>query len=151
MAVPGAQPHRRRADAATVVVEARERSGALITADLALDEGREVLAVPGEITSALSRGTNALLRLGAMPVTGAADVLEAIGVEPTPAPERLPLEPRLEAVLAALADAAATADEVAQQTGKGRVPSPPRSPSSSCSAPSRRVRRLPCAAGATSM
>ena len=82
MAVPGPQPDRRRPRAATVVVEARERSGALITADLALDEGREVLAVPGEITSALSRGTNALLRLGATPVTCAADVLEAIGVEP---------------------------------------------------------------------
>ena len=69
---------------ATVVVEARERSGALITADLALDEGREVLAVPGEITAALSKGTNALLRLGATPVTCVADVLEAIGVEPAP-------------------------------------------------------------------
>ena len=56
--------------AATVVVEARERSGALITADLALEEGREVFAVPGEITSALSRGTNDLLRLGATPLTG---------------------------------------------------------------------------------
>ena len=57
---------------ATVVVEARERSGALITADFALEEGREVLAVPGEITSSLSAGTNALLRLGATPVTCAA-------------------------------------------------------------------------------
>src|SRR5262249_17311572 len=59
---------------ATVVVEARERSGALITADLALEEGREVLAVPGEITSALSDGSNGLLRLGAAPATSAADV-----------------------------------------------------------------------------
>ncbi len=67
--------------AATVVVEARERSGALITADFALEEGREVFGVPGEITSALSAGTNALLRLGATPLTSADDVLEALGIE----------------------------------------------------------------------
>lgn len=66
---------------ATVVVEARERSGALITTDLALDEGREVFAVPGEITSALSAGPNALLRLGATPCTAIADVLESFGLE----------------------------------------------------------------------
>jgi DNA processing protein len=66
---------------ATIVVEARERSGALITADFALEEGREVFAVPGEITSGLSEGTNALLRLGATPLTGAGDVLEALGIE----------------------------------------------------------------------
>ena len=66
-----------------MVVEARERSGALITADFALEEGREVFAVPGEITCALSAGTNALLRLGATPLTGAGDVLEAFGIEPT--------------------------------------------------------------------
>ena len=71
--------------AVTVVVEARERSGALITADFALEDGREVMAVPGEITSALSVGTNALLRIGATPVTGARDVLEALGIEPRPA------------------------------------------------------------------
>ena len=67
---------------ATVVVEAREASGALITADLALEEGREVFAVPGEITSALSAGTNALLRLGAVPLTAAGDVLSTLGLEP---------------------------------------------------------------------
>lgn len=67
--------------AATIVVEARERSGALITADFAVEEGREVFAVPGEITSALSAGTNALLRLGATPLTSSADVLEAFGIE----------------------------------------------------------------------
>src|SRR4029077_18624386 len=70
--------------AATVAVEARERSGALITADLALEEGREVFAVPGEITSALSAGTNALLKLGAAPLTGAADVLASFGIELEP-------------------------------------------------------------------
>jgi len=103
---------------ATVVVEARERSGALITADLALDEGREVLAVPGEITSQLSRGTNHLLRLGAVPVTCAVDVLRVLGVDPPPAREPPALEPRLEFVRTAVADAAATADEVAQATGQ---------------------------------
>jgi DNA processing protein len=68
--------------AATIVVEARERSGALITADFALEEGREVFAVPGEITSSLSAGTNALLRLGATPLTSALDVLAELGLEP---------------------------------------------------------------------
>ncbi len=70
--------------AATVVVEARERSGALITADLALEEGREVFAVPGEITSALSAGTNALLRLGATAATSSADILESFGIDHSP-------------------------------------------------------------------
>jgi DNA processing protein len=102
---------------AVVVVEARERSGALITADLALDEGREVLAVPGEITSALSRGTNHLLRLGAVPVTCAADVLEAIGIEAAPAREPPTLDSRLEAVRAVVADAATTANEIARLLG----------------------------------
>jgi len=101
--------------AATVVVEARERSGALITADLALEEGREVLAVPGEITAALSRGSNALLRAGATPATSVADVLAAVGVEP---PESTPpsLTPAAEAALAALGAGAATADEVVRVT-----------------------------------
>lgn len=102
---------------ATVVVEARERSGALITADLALDEGREVMAVPGEITSHLSDGTNALLRLGATPVTCAADVLEALGIEPAAAAPAAEVEPRLAAVHAAVVDSAAGVDELVRRTG----------------------------------
>jgi len=103
--------------AATVVVEARERSGALITADLALEEGRDVLAVPGEITSALSAGTNALLRLGAVPVTCAADVLEAVGIEPAVHPTDEPPSGNAGAALAALDAGARTADEVVRSTG----------------------------------
>ncbi len=67
---------------AVVVVEAAARSGALITARLAVDEGREVLAVPGSILSDLSVGPNALLRLGARPMLTPRDVFEAIGHTP---------------------------------------------------------------------
>jgi DNA processing protein len=94
--------------AATIVVEARERSGALITADFALEEGREVFAVPGEITSALSAGTNALLRLGATPLTAAGDVLESFGIE-LPAREDVS-HPLLDLL-------PATADELVRATG----------------------------------
>ena len=60
----------------TVVIEAAEGSGALITAGTALDQGREVMAVPGNITSAVSFGTNRLIRDGAAPVLEPADLLE---------------------------------------------------------------------------
>jgi DNA processing protein len=98
---------------AVAVVEARERSGALITVDFALEQGRDVLAVPGEITSALSAGSNALLRHGATPLLGVQDVLDAIGVA---APEARPVEPEGESarVLAVVRDAPATVDEVAR-------------------------------------
>jgi len=99
----------------TVVVEARERSGALITADLALEEGREVFAVPGEITGSLSKGTNGLLKLGAAPLTCAQDVLEALGIEPA-APKPLAVGPAAASVLERLRDAPAAADELAQTT-----------------------------------
>lgn len=53
-----------------VVVEAGKRSGTIITADLALDYGREVYAVPGNVTSALSYGTNALIKQGCPSLRG---------------------------------------------------------------------------------
>ena len=101
--------------AATVVVEAREKSGALITADLALEEGREVFAVPGEITSALSAGTNDLLRLGATPLTSSEDVLELFGLIRS-AGESVEVGETASAVLSRLRDGPASADELAQAT-----------------------------------
>jgi DNA processing protein len=69
----------------TVVVEAAIGSGALITAGAALDQGREVMAVPGNITSSVSVGTNRLIRDGATPVLEAADLLQHYAdAEPIP-------------------------------------------------------------------
>ena len=102
--------------AATVVVEARERSGALITADFALEAGREVFAVPGEITSSLSSGTNALLRVGATPLTSAADVLEALGVEAAP-PRAEGVGETADRVLRALSTEPAGANDLVATTG----------------------------------
>lgn len=59
-----------------VVVEARERSGSLITAELALEQGRDVWAVPGMVTDELSKGCNQLIRQGAGIVTSPDDILE---------------------------------------------------------------------------
>src|SRR3954470_2145545 len=60
----------------TVVVEAAAGSGALITAEFALEQGREVMAVPGNISSAVSVGTNRLLRDGATPLLEPSDLLQ---------------------------------------------------------------------------
>jgi DNA processing protein len=64
----------------TVVIEAAPGSGALITADCALDQGRAVLAVPGPITSLTSLGCNKLIQQGAKPALAAADILEELGL-----------------------------------------------------------------------
>ncbi len=66
--------------AATVIVEAAAGSGALITADAALDQGRAVLAVPGPITSPTSLGCNKLIQQGAKPALCAGDILEELGL-----------------------------------------------------------------------
>jgi DNA processing protein len=95
---------------AVVVVEARLRSGALVTARLALDLGREVFVVPGWPTSALSAGPLALLRDGARAIRGAEDLLEDLGGiagEPPPDPEHAD-------ALAAVREGAAGPEELAR-------------------------------------
>jgi DNA processing protein len=101
----------------TVVIEAAERSGSLITAELAMKLGRDVAAVPGPVTQAMNAGTNGLLRDGALLVRGAQDVLDALfGVGAAPAVRRadtLDLEPHLLALLDAVAAGCDTVTELA--------------------------------------
>lgn len=63
-----------------IVVEAGKRSGTLITADLALENGRDVFVVPGNVTSALSYGTNALIKQGCPIITEGNDILQELGI-----------------------------------------------------------------------
>ena len=63
---------------AVIITEAAERSGTLNTAAHALSQGRDVFAVPGNITSPLSAGCNALLKQGALVATTATDILNVI-------------------------------------------------------------------------
>lgn len=73
---------------AVVVVEARARSGSLVTARHAADQGRDVLAVPGAVGAPTSEGPNQLLRAGAWPVLDVSDILGALGIGPATAIER---------------------------------------------------------------
>lgn len=67
---------------ATLVIEAGEKSGSLITAKLAVEYDRELLVVPGSIFSEVSKGTHQFLRLGAAAVTSPQDILQALGIMP---------------------------------------------------------------------
>lgn len=69
---------------ATVVVEAGEKSGALITAEFAVDQGKDVFAVPGSILNAQSEGTNRLIEQGARPLLKFGEILETLQLEQIP-------------------------------------------------------------------
>ncbi len=64
----------------TLIVQANERSGSLITADAALEEGRDVFSIPGPIDSKLSKGTNQLIKQGAVLVQDAEDIIKIISI-----------------------------------------------------------------------
>jgi len=107
-----------------VVVEAAERSGALITAEAALDLHKEVMAVPGSVFSPLSVGTHGLIRDGAGLVQNARDVLAALGAtqevldDPLSMPRSLglALSPGRDGILSHLSDVLAlTAAEIARK------------------------------------
>ena len=104
-----------------IVVEAGEQSGALITADFAADQGRDVFAVPGSIFHRGSLGTNRLIRDGATPVLSANDVLEALNLTAVPqqveAQMLFPTDATEALLLDQLAEEPAHVDEVSRATG----------------------------------
>jgi len=105
----GAYPQRNRLKAgishATLLIEAAERSGTLITARMTTDYNRELLVVPGSIFSRQHDGIHQFLKLGATPVTCAADILDVLNIDTSTEPKTLPLPnvtPEEATVLAAL-------------------------------------------------
>jgi len=125
-ATPYSFPQRNRLMAgmskAVLVIEAEEKSGTLITARLALDYNREVLAVPGSIFSRLSSGTNKLLKQGATPVVDSNDVLDILGFEIKEEKDKqekllLDLNPREEKIIQILKQGEVSKDELVRQSG----------------------------------
>jgi len=105
-----------------IVVEASQRSGALITADFAMEQGRDVFAVPGKIDSATSAGTNELIKQGAKLVQNADDVLQELNLKIDCSKERAKEElpnPNLtseeSAIYGKLSDEPRYVDEIAKE------------------------------------
>ncbi len=127
--VPGTRPHQRffplrnriisGLSRAVVVIEAGEKSGSLITARCALDQGRDVLAVPGNVLSGRNRGAHALLRDGAKIVESADDILEELGMrgasEGAPSPDTAAVADPILACL--IPGDACDLDEISERSG----------------------------------
>ncbi|MDP1809260.1 MAG: DNA-processing protein DprA [Actinomycetota bacterium] len=105
--------------AAVVVVEASKRSGALITADFALEQGKEVLVVPGSVRSPVSAGCHELLKQGAGLAASAEDILEAIGLEMPAQKASIANNPAVETAILGLVDYSEThVDDILVRAGR---------------------------------
>lgn len=106
---------------AVVVIEAGETSGALITAEFAAEQGREVFAVPGSILAPQSKGTNKLIQNGALPLLTPQDLLQALNLtrvgEQKAARKILPADEVEAQLLNALGNEPMHVDEIRNQTG----------------------------------
>ncbi len=105
---------------AVLIIEAGQKSGALITANYAAEQGKDVFAVPGKITSPLSKGTNRLIKQGAHPLLGAQDVLDFLNMELVTRQQvvrrSLPGNPKESLLFNAVGDEPLHVDELSRKT-----------------------------------
>ena len=102
-----------------MVIEAGERSGALITASYAADQGKEVFAVPGKISAPSSKGSNLLIKQGAHPLLDPQDVLDVLNMslleEQREVRKTLPSDPKEVALYQVVGDEPLHVDEICAQ------------------------------------
>jgi DNA processing protein len=96
----------------TVIVEAKIRSGSMVSARHALEQGREVFAIPGPINSETAQGPNSLIRSGAVLVSRFEDIVLDLGLPLKPAPETQPLTPEEEEILELLTKSPRPVDDL---------------------------------------